>query len=164
MRKLHACGNLAIGRHIRLDWRFVMLLKDIKPQDVIDGKCWLLDAGEELSEESKINEAVGFTNGDVGLLSAVIKLADYSEHLALVVQSFLDDGDETDLFIHTKNGWMDIQTDGIHRSLGKYNHEMFPFDYFLATQWLGGKAPAPDKASDHTRTFRDPARDVRSWR
>ena len=135
-----------------------MLLKEIRPQDVIAGKVWLLDPEEDLSSESKVTEAIGFTKGDVGILSAVIRLHDNSEHLAMVVQTFVDEGDETDLFIHTKIGWVDIQTDGIHRSLGKYNHEMFPFDYFLATQWKGGNSPMPDPASDHTRTFKDTVR------
>ena len=132
-----------------------MIMKDITPQDVIEGRYWIVQGNASISPTATLNEAVGFTANDVGLLSAVIKLADKSEHLALVLQSFVHDGDETDLFIHTDHGWMDIQTDGIHRALGKYNHELFPFDYFISTKWKGGKQPAPDKSSNHSATFRE---------
>ena len=132
-----------------------MIMNDIKPEDVIDGKYWIVQGAESISATSVINEAVGFTASDVGILSAVIRLADKSEHLALVLQSFVHDGDETDLFIYSDHGWMDIQTEGIHRALGKYNHEMFPFDYYAATKWTGGKQPVPDKTSDQPATFRE---------
>ena len=132
-----------------------MIMKDIKRQDVMDGRYWIVPGDGSISTAATLHEAVGFTANDVGLLSAVIKLADQSEHLALVLQSFVHDGDETDIFIYSEHGWIDIQTDGIHRALGKYNHEMFPFDYFISTKWNGGKQPAPDKNSDHPAKFRE---------
>lgn len=133
-----------------------MKLNEIKPDDVLGGKCWLLEPGGEETNPS-VRETIGFTSEDVGLFSAVVKIADGSEHVALVVKSFPQGGDDIDIFIHTKFGWMNIHAPGFMRAIGKYSHDMFPFDYFLANPWKGGRQPEPDKASPHTKIFRETA-------
>ena len=133
-----------------------MKLSDIKPEDVLAGKCWLLEPGGEESNPN-VRETIGYASEDVGLFAAVVKIADGSEHVGLVVKSFPQGGDDIDIFIHTKFGWMNIHSPGFMRALGKYSHDMFPFDYFLATPWKGGKQPEPDKASPHNKIFRETA-------
>lgn len=131
-----------------------MNLSDIKPEDVLAGKCWLIEPGGE-DGNPKVKEAIGFVKDDVGLFSAVVKIADNSEHPALVVKSFPQGGDDIDIFIHTKCGWMNIHSPGFMRALGKYSHDLFPFDYFLANPWKGGKQPEPDKKSPHAKIFKE---------
>jgi hypothetical protein len=133
-----------------------MQLNDIKPEDVLAGKSWLMES-EAGDGNPKVRETDGFASVDLGLFSAVVKIADGSEHLALVVKSFPQGGDDVDIFIHTKFGWMNIHAPGFMRALGKYSHDLFPFDYFLANPWKGGKQPEPDKGSPHSKIFRDTA-------
>jgi hypothetical protein len=139
-----------------------MKLSEIKSEDVLQGKSWLLKSGAEGSDDDpEVSETVGFTQEDVGLFSAAVRIADGSEHLGLVVKSFPAGGDDVDIFIHTQYGWMNIHASGFMRALGKYSHEIFPFDYFLANPWKGGRQPEPDKASSHGKTFRDTAVRIR---
>ena len=133
-----------------------MKLSDIKREDVLAGKAWILEPGGDESNPS-VRETIGFASDDIGLFSAVVKIADGSEHVALVVKSFPQGGDDVDIYIHTKFGWMGIHSPGFMRALGKYSHDMFPFDYFLANPWKGGKQPEPDKASSHNKIFRETA-------
>ncbi len=138
-----------------------MNLNDIKREDVLAGKCWLMDAATQGDANPKVSEAIGFAPSDIGLFSAVVKIADGSEHLSVVVKSFPAGGDDIDIFILTKFGWMNIHQDGFMRAMGKYSHELFPFDYFLANPWKGGRQPEPDKASAHSKIFRDTAVRIR---
>jgi len=131
-----------------------MKLTDIKTEDVLAGKCWILEPGGDEANPG-VRETIGYASEDIGLFSAVVKLADGSEHTALVVKSFPQGGDDIDIYIHTKFGWMNIHAPGFLRALGKYSHDMFPFDYFLANPWKGGKQPEPDKASPHNKIFRE---------
>jgi hypothetical protein len=133
-----------------------MKLSEIKREEVLAGKCWLLEAGGD-EKDPNVRESIGFTGEDVGLFSAVVKIADGTEHLAVVVKSFPAGGDDIDIFMWTKFGWMNIHSDGFMRALGKYSHDLFPFDYFLANPWKGGRQPEPDKASSHSKIFRDTA-------
>ncbi len=133
-----------------------MKLSDIKAEDVLAGKSWLLESGGEEANPN-VRETIGYAGDDVGFFSAVVKIADGSEHVALVVKSFPQGGDDIDIYIHTKFGWMNIHSPGFMRALGKYSHDMFPFDYFLANPWKGGKQPEPDKASSHGKIFRETA-------
>jgi hypothetical protein len=133
-----------------------MKLSDIKPEDVLAGKCWLVEPGGEDSNPT-VKEAIGFAADDIGLFSAVVKIADGTEHLGLVVKSFPQGGDDIDIYMKTNFGWMNIHSNGFMRALGKYSHDLFPFDYFLASPWKGGRQPEPDKASPHSKIFRDTA-------
>ena len=134
-----------------------MKLSEISAQDVLAGKSWIVKPGVEVDTNAEIQEAIGFTNEDTGLLSAVVKLADGSEHAGLVVKSFPQGGDDVDIYMLTNFGWLNIHAQGFMRALGKYSHEIFPFDYFLANPWKGGKTPEPDKSSSHPKIFRDTA-------
>jgi hypothetical protein len=134
-----------------------MKLSEISAQDVLAGKSWIVKPGVEVDTNAEIQDAIGFTSEDTGLLAAVVKLADGSEHAGLVVKSFPQGGDDVDIYMLTNFGWLNIHAQGFMRALGKYSHEIFPFDYFLANPWKGGKTPEPDKASSHPKIFKDTA-------
>ena len=138
-----------------------MKLNEIKREDVLAGKCWLLLPGQDGESNPDVRESIGVTSEDTGLCSAVVKIADGSEHCGLVVKSFPAGGDDIDIYILTNFGWLGIHAAGFMRALGKYSHEIFPFDYFLANPWKGGKQPEPDKASGHGKTFRETAVRIR---
>ncbi len=138
-----------------------MKLTEIKREDVLEGKCWLLLPEQDGQTNPEVRESIGFTSEDVGLFSAVVRIADGSEHVGLVVKSFPAGGDDIDIYILTNFGWLNIHADGFMRALGKYSHEIFPFDYFLANPWKGGPQPEPDKGSSHGKTFRETAVRIR---
>lgn len=133
-----------------------MTLADIKVDEILAGKNWVLEIadGGEVSQ-AHVSEAFGFTPTDTGLFSAVVKFGDGSVHPALVVKSFPHGGDETDLFVHTKLGWLNLQQSGFMRAVGKYSHEVFPFEYFIGSPWKAGAKPAPDNESPHRKAFQD---------
>jgi hypothetical protein len=135
-----------------------MKLKEVKVEDVLAGKCWIMGSDGEADGNPTIRETIGFSKDDMGLVSAIVKFADGSEHPSLVVKSFPQGGDDIDIFIHTpKFGWMNIHSNGFMRAVGKYSHDIFPFDYFVANPWKGGKNPEPDMASPHKQIFRETA-------
>ncbi|MBI3856500.1 MAG: hypothetical protein HY293_12505 [Planctomycetes bacterium] len=134
-----------------------MKLSEITGEDVLAGKLWILVPGQDGETNPTLKETIGFTGEDMGLISAVVRIADGSEHLGLVVKSFPQGGDDVDIYIKTNFGWLNIHANGFMRALGKYSHEIFPFDYFLSNPWKGGKQPEPDKASSHPKIFRDTA-------
>lgn len=134
-----------------------MKLTEITAEDVLAGKLWIIPPGQETETVPTVKEAIGFTGEDTGLISAVVRIADGSEHLGLVVKSFPQGGDDVDIYIKTNFGWLNIHANGFMRALGKYSHEIFPFDYFLSNPWKGGKMPEPDKGSSHPKIFRDTA-------
>ncbi len=135
-----------------------MRVFDIKVEQVLAGQCWLVDRSNPDDPNPPVVETLGFSADDVGLISAIVKFADRSEHPALVVKSFPQGGDDIDIFIHTgKFGWMNIHSDGFMRAIGKYSHDLFPFDYFVANPWRGGRNPEPDKSSPHAKIFRETA-------
>jgi hypothetical protein len=138
-----------------------MNLNDIENNDVLNGKVWVIKTGSEGESNPEIREAISFLNEDIGLFSAVVKIADGSEHLGVVVKSFPQGGDDIDIYIKTNFGWLNTHAAGFMRALGKYSHEIFPFDYFLASPWKGGKTPEPDKTSSHPKIFRDTAVRIR---
>jgi hypothetical protein len=138
-----------------------MKLSDIKTEEVLEGKVWLIEPGTESSGNPTLRPTEMFNQEDFGLISAVVKIHDGSEHLALVMKSFPQGGDDMDIFIHTRFGWLNIHANGFMRAIGKYSHEIFPFDYFLAAPWKGGKAPEPDRNSTHPKIFRDTAVRIR---
>ena len=138
-----------------------MKLSEIKREDVLEGKTWLLLPGQDGVADPEVRESIGFTSEDIGLFSAAVRIADGSEHVGLVVKSFPAGGDDIDIYLHTAFGWLNIHAPGFMRALGKYSHEIFPFDYFLSNPWKGGKQPEPDKASSHPKIFRDTAVRIR---
>jgi hypothetical protein len=137
-----------------------MKLSEIRVEDVLGAKNWLIQGGEDVQQE--ISETIGFTASDVALLSAVVRFADGTEHPALVVKSFLHGGDETAIYIHTRIGWLNLQTPGFMRAAGKYSHDLFPFDYWVASPWKGGRQPEPDRTSPHPQKFREAVQRLRS--
>ena len=135
-----------------------MKLMEITVEQVLAGQCWLIDKDKVSDPNPPVVETLGFSADDIGLISAIVKFADKSEHPALVVKSFPAGGDDIDLFIHTgKFGWMNIHSDGFMRAIGKYSHDIFPFDYFVANPWRGGRNPEPDTSSPHSKIFRETA-------
>lgn len=138
-----------------------MKLNEITGEAVLAGKLWIIQPGQEGESNPEVKETIGFTGEDMGLVSAVVRIADGSEHLGLVVKSFPAGGDDVDIYIKTNFGWLNIHANGFMRALGKYSHEIFPFDYFLSNPWKGGKTPEPDKASSHPKIFRDTAVRIR---
>lgn len=139
-----------------------MKLNEITAEDVLAGKLWIIEAGQDSAANPDIKESIGFTGEDMGLISAVVRIADGSEHLGLVVKSFPQGGDDVDIYIKTNFGWLNIHANGFMRALGKYSHEIFPFDYFLASPWKGGKSPEVDKGSSHPKIFRETAVRIKS--
>jgi len=139
-----------------------MKLHEIPVEEVLSGKSWLIDKDKVGDPDPPVTETIGFSADDVALVSAVAKFADRSEHPALVVRSFPAGGDDIDIYIHTgRFGWMNIHRDGFMRAIGKYSHDIFPFDYFLANPWKGGRNPEPDSSSPHPKIFREAAARIR---
>ncbi|GEM_PF-2843973 len=133
-----------------------MRLSDIKVEDVLGGKNWILEMAEGGDGGNPLaSEAFEFGAADSGLFSAVVKFGDESVHPALVVKSFEKGGDDVDLFVYTKFGWLNIHAGGFMRAVGKYSHEVFPFEYYVGTPWQGGEKPAPDHASPHAKIFQE---------
>ena len=56
-----------------------MKLTEITSEDVLAGKLWILDAGQEGEANPTVKETIGFTGEDMGLISAVVRIADGSE-------------------------------------------------------------------------------------
>jgi hypothetical protein len=150
---------MSVGEAVGL--RITMKLSQVTREDVLEGKVWVLEPGTEALTDPDIRPTDIFTQADTGLISAVVKIHDGSEHLGLVVKSFPQGGDDVDIFILTRYGWLNIHAPGFMRALGKYSHEIFPFDYFLASPWKGGKAPEVDRNSAHPKIFRDTAVRIR---
>ncbi len=138
-----------------------MKLSDIKVEEVLAGDCWVLEAAAEGDGNPAVRKADEFSATDVALMSAIVRLADGTDVPSLVVKSFVQGGDDIDIYIHSKFGWMNIHTPGFMRAIGKYSHDIFPFDYFLARPWKGGRQPQPDGASPHAKIFRETAVRIR---
>lgn len=131
-----------------------MRLVEIKVEDVLAAKNWLMESAEDGSDPHA-SEAFEFGPADSGLFSALVKFGDGSVHPALVVKSFERGGDDVDLFVYTKFGWLNIHAGGFMRAVGKYSHEVFPFEYYLGSPWKGGSRPAPDHDSTHPKVFKE---------
>ena len=70
-----------------------MKLNEITGEAVLAGKLWIIQPGQEGESNPEVKETIGFTGEDMGLVSAVVRIADGSEHLGLVVKSFPAGGD-----------------------------------------------------------------------
>ncbi len=138
-----------------------MKLQEIQVADVLAGKNWVIVNGAVGDPDPGVKEAHSFTPTDLGLLSAVVKFADDSEHPSLVIRSFPQGSEDMDVYIHTKLGWLNIHTPGFMRAAGKYSHEIFPFDYQLANPWIGSP-PVLDKASPQRGQFHDAAARIKA--
>lgn len=133
-----------------------MRLGEIRVEDVLSAKNWIVDAAEgQDALQSPVTETMEFDPSNTGLFSAVVKFGDGSLHPGLVVKSFARGGDEVDLFVHTKFGWMNLQTGGFMRAVGKYSHEIFPFEYYVGSPWKAGRRPTADPDSPHRKIFSD---------
>lgn len=129
-----------------------MRLADIKYEDIVAGKNWVVELAED-STNPLAREAFEFGPNDSGLFSSAVKFGDGSVHPGLVVKSFERGGDDVDLFVFTKFGWLNLHANGFMRAVGKYSHEIFPFEYYLANPWKGGAKPAPESDSPHRQMF-----------
>ncbi len=131
-----------------------MRLKDILLPDVFTGKNWTATYNsEEDMPNPLVSEADSFKQGDIGVFSAVCKFADGSEHPALAVKIFDPGRGQFQTFVFTRVGWLEIQTDGFFRAVGKYAHDVFPYDVFLARSWKDDSEV--DDAEKHHRIFED---------
>ena len=129
-------------------------LAEIPVADVLAGKNWIAHFGhDEDGLRATVTESRKFTAEDSGLFSAIVTFGDGSQHPALVVKSFPRNGDDVDVYIHTKFGWLNLHAPGFMRAAGKYSHEIFPFDYCFAEPWKGGAQPQPDNTSTHPELF-----------
>jgi hypothetical protein len=139
-----------------------MKLSEITLQDVLLGKNWILSTSEETNANSLVTDTESFSATDVGLFSSIVQFGDKSVHAGLVVKSFKQGGDELDLFVQTKFGWLNIQEDGFMRGSGKYSHEIFPFDYFIAIPWIMGNPPTQEIDSPHGKVFQELAEQLKT--
>lgn len=139
-----------------------MRLSEITVHSVLSGKNWLLQGGGAADLNSLVSDASDFNETDTGLFSAIVKFGDGSPHPCLIVKSFARGGDELDLFVHTKYGWLNIQAGGFMRAAGKYSHEIFPFEYYIASPWKGGESPSADLRSPHRKIFLDLVKSISS--
>lgn len=131
-----------------------MRLKEIPVQEVLMGKNWLIRyASKEDVPNPVVEESATFKPGDAALFSAVTKMADGSDHPTLAVKIFDDGGHhQIQTFIYTKTGWTDAMSEGFFRVVGKYAHDVFPFEVYIASPW-SGDTDVGEKAEDHRRMF-----------
>ena len=132
-----------------------MRLADIRVEDVLAGKNWVIQRQDAEESNPLATEASEFGNADSGLFSALVRFGDGSVHPGLVVRSFAQGGHDVDLFVHTKFGWLNLHAGGFMRAVGKYSHEVFPFEYYLGSPWKSGERPLPDQHSPHVKIFAD---------
>lgn len=110
-----------------------MKLTEIPLTDMYAGKSWFVsfpEGGDPNNPE--VQEEDHFAEGDLGLFSGILKFADGSNHPAVVLKTFEHAGAQIAIFIYTRMGWMNLESPGIMRVLGKYSHDMFPYDVYLA--------------------------------
>ncbi len=133
-----------------------MRLKEIPLQDVFAGKNWRIRyASREDVPNPPVDEAIDFHAGDTALFSAVAKLADGSEHPTLAVKIFDEGGHhQIHTFIYTRHGWVDAMSEGFYRALGKYAHDIFPFEVFIGNPW-DGDLEVKANADQHRKVFSD---------
>ena len=135
-----------------------MRLSDIAVSKVLEGANWKLL--QRNSENPLVGASEIFDAKDVGLFAAIIKMNDGSEHPALVAKDFSDGGIHTDTWVFTKGGWINLFADGFMRVIGRYHHDIFPFEIFIGQPWKGDLELAEqgaDRIDEHRRVFREAA-------
>jgi hypothetical protein len=131
-----------------------MRLAEIQLTDVFAGRNYVGTYNSEADMANPlVSEANEYKQGDVGVFSAVCKFADGSEHPALAVKILEPGRGQFQTFVFTRAGWVEIQAAGFFRAVGKYAHDVFPYDIFLANSWK--EDAEVDDAEKHKRIFTD---------
>jgi len=136
-----------------------MRLRDIDVGRVLGGANWLarFPEGEE-RDNPVVKETERFGPQDQGLFSAVMKMNDGSEHPTLALKSFEEGGLHTDTFVHTKAGWLNIFEEGFMRAVGKYHHDIFPYEIYIGKPWKEDRELAeqgPQASAENRRRFNE---------
>ncbi|HEY3227237.1 MAG TPA: hypothetical protein VGK61_09625 [Planctomycetota bacterium] len=130
-------------------------LKDISVSAVFEGKNWVIRSQESQDPENPlVEESASFGNQDTGLFSAVAKFCDGTQHPALVTKSFQMDGEQTDTYVYTRMGWINLMAAGVMRALSKYANDIFPMDVYLANPWVEDPEIGARRA-EHQQVFRE---------
>ncbi len=132
-----------------------MKLTEIPLADVHEGKNFFVsfpEGGDPNNPE--VQEESLFSKGDLGVFSGILKFADGSKHPALALKSFENDGAVIATFIFTRMGWMSLDATGIMRLLGKYSHDVFPYDLIVANP-SEADLEIGAKADEHRAAFRE---------
>jgi hypothetical protein len=130
-------------------------LRDISVQSVLEGKNWLIVPSEVQDPENPlVEESTIFSKTDNGVFSAVARFADGTQHPSLVSKSFQLDGEQTDTYVYTRMGWVNLMAQGVMRAVSKYSSDIFPLDVYLANPW-GEDPEVGDKAAEHRQVFRE---------
>lgn len=131
-----------------------MRLTEVPLADVFAAKNWVVHYKEDEDRNNpQVTEAAEFARTDHGLFAAMVRFADGSEHPALAVKSMMHGGEHTDTFVYTRMGWLNILADGFMRAIGKYSHDVFPFDVYIANPWKGDREIG-SLADDHRAMFK----------
>jgi hypothetical protein len=130
-----------------------MRLIEIPLADVFSSKNWVVHYRDDQDRHNpQVIERTDFGPDEYGLFAAMMRFADGSEHPALAVKSMQHGGEHTDTFVYTRIGWLNLLADGFNRAIGKYSHDVFPFDVFVANPWKGDTEIGA-KADEHRSTF-----------
>ncbi|MHC4606059.1 MAG: hypothetical protein ACYTAF_03905 [Planctomycetota bacterium] len=131
-----------------------MKLTEIPVGKALEGSNWIIEQRD--AADPAVIEAVTFTGSDTGLFASIIRMNDGSEHVALVRKEFSDGGVHTDTFVYTKTGWVNLFDDGFMRAVGRYHHDIFPFEIFIGRPWKGDRdlaAEGAEKIKEHREMF-----------
>lgn len=151
-----------------IEKRGAMRLSEIPVSKVMEGCNWLITYPEDGGgdrDNPVVHEAQTFSPTDFGLFSSILKLADGSEHLAVIVKSFVDGGLHTDTYVHTKASWLNVFAEGFLRAIGRYPSDVFPYEIFIGRPWKGDKELAAEGASKiqaHMEKFDEAVEKIRS--
>ncbi|MBI2932525.1 MAG: hypothetical protein HYY16_12810 [Planctomycetes bacterium] len=142
-----------------------MRLTDVPLAELFAGKNWVVRyrQGEDRNNPEVAEVAGEFGRNDYGLFSSMARFADGSEHPALAVKAMAYGGEHTDTFIYTRMGWLNILAEGFTRAIGKYAHDVFPFDVFVAEPWKGDREIGTN-ADLHRQAFRNSLDRLKSLR
>ncbi len=141
-----------------------MRLMEIPLSDVFAGRNWVvLYKDDEDRNNPLLNEPVDFGKEDYGLFAAMARFADGSEHPALAVKAMKQGCEHTETFVYTRMGWLNMLADGFMRCAGKYSHDVFPFDVFIASPWKDDREVGAH-AGEHQATFTNALERLKSLR
>jgi len=141
-----------------------MRLTEVPLADVFAGKNWIVQYKDgDDRNNPELMESLDFGKTDYGLFASMVRFADSSEHPALAIKSMGHGGEHTDTFVYTRMGWLNILADGFMRAIGKYSHDVFPFDVFVAAPWKGDREIGA-RAEEHRSTFQGSLEKLKSLR